>query len=69
VTAPNRFITDRNETVCISLHNLEESGDVHVTFQLFTRYYGWRPRENYESKVVAVETLKLSPNNDGECVS
>ena len=61
MTAPNRLIPDRNESVCITLHNLDSSQDIDITVTLSTyvSYQRWgTPKADNKTLQVVKTTLQ-----------
>lgn len=67
VTAPNRLIPDRNESVCISLHNLKSSQDIDIviTLSTYVSYHRWGTPKA-ENKTLQVVKTTLQPASGGE---
>ena len=65
MTAPNRFIPDRNESVCVAFHNLESPGDFALTFTLsaYARY-DYR-RSGFVNKTLQVVNTRFQPTTSG----
>lgn len=62
ITAPNRFIPGRPETVCIELFNVTEELVLSFNLSEFWEYSVWRELpEGAENMTVASEEVTISP--------
>ena len=70
MTAPNRLIPDRNESVCITLHNLDSSQDIDITVTLSTyvSYQRWGTPKA-DNKTLQVVKTTLQPASGGKSTS
>lgn len=66
VTAPNRLIPDRNESVCVALHNLGPHRGIVINVTLFTYvpYSRWSPpAPGAFNKTLQSVAVYVPPNN------
>ncbi|XP_067934597.1 murinoglobulin-2-like [Watersipora subatra] len=70
ISAPNRFIQNRPETVCIDLYNVADVTQIQISLRTVWIGRSWRPLpEGTQNLTVDTATTTIQPGDKTKCLS